>query len=768
MAVGVPNYPSALDTISTLLEVANDAAATLTIAAGAGDATLTVNSTAAFPTTGSVSIDNEIIFYSGKTANTFTGLTRGADGTVAAAHGAGSIVELRYVAQHHEGLRDTIIQLETKVGVGSGAPPSTAGYMLQTTGGGATGWVLGSYLSSGGGTVTGNVTITRTQPLLMLNHTDTAQYGQLGFSESGGALRGALQFIGSTFATVDRRNGLELQNVQAGGSVSIWTANTERLRVTSGGFVGIGTASPQSTLDVVGSISVRVNQGYFINKRYDAGAVTDRVIDTGYAFDYYLDNATGRVGFRNTPTSVAAGTAIVMQDRLSIMADGRVGIGTTSPTSGYMLHVAGSTRQGSQLIDLTTGSTVYGRLGGITSALDWLGITLNASFNGTNWLLDDTNKVGWFFKLDARSTLQEVAIWHVPAGANPRTNEYPVFIAKSTTTSIQTTDAATNTVVYPLTVAHQSTAAPAAGLGAGIMLQARRSDALLANVAYIAAAWEVPTAGSDKGALVFGTSNNGVSERMRITSDGRVGIGTNNPQTGMQLHLVGHAIIRDVAAPHLHLYSSQSGNTTYGRLHAIVADWIGMHQNMYYSAGTWGLDDTAKSGAGFAANTTSLWAGYATAGANPRTPIFSIWIPTTGSNAGYIGLGNQTNPTSPIHHSTGATLSTGGVWTNAPSWAALKTGIKYVGRASVARLLEWMRTSYRPVRYRYHAEHGRVRHLGFLLDELPASLRNIFTARQRGGGISTKDTEGLLLALVQELARRTYELTETVRQLQAA
>ena len=48
--------------------------------------TITVGSTANFPSTGLILIDNELITYSGKTATDFTGCTRGALGTTAASH----------------------------------------------------------------------------------------------------------------------------------------------------------------------------------------------------------------------------------------------------------------------------------------------------------------------------------------------------------------------------------------------------------------------------------------------------------------------------------------------------------------------------------------------------------------------------------------------------------------------------------------------------------------------------------------------------------
>lgn len=48
--------------------------------------TITVNSTTGFSTTGTILIESELVTYSGKTGTQFTGCTRGANGTAAAAH----------------------------------------------------------------------------------------------------------------------------------------------------------------------------------------------------------------------------------------------------------------------------------------------------------------------------------------------------------------------------------------------------------------------------------------------------------------------------------------------------------------------------------------------------------------------------------------------------------------------------------------------------------------------------------------------------------
>lgn len=59
---------------------------TLGAALGIADTTMTVASTTGFPSSGTLLVDSEQITYTGLTSTTFTGLTRGANGSTAAAH----------------------------------------------------------------------------------------------------------------------------------------------------------------------------------------------------------------------------------------------------------------------------------------------------------------------------------------------------------------------------------------------------------------------------------------------------------------------------------------------------------------------------------------------------------------------------------------------------------------------------------------------------------------------------------------------------------
>jgi len=65
---------------------------TLSVPLGVASTTMTVGSTADFPAAGVLTVDEEIISYTAKTATTFTGLTRGGDDTDPVGHVPGVAV----------------------------------------------------------------------------------------------------------------------------------------------------------------------------------------------------------------------------------------------------------------------------------------------------------------------------------------------------------------------------------------------------------------------------------------------------------------------------------------------------------------------------------------------------------------------------------------------------------------------------------------------------------------------------------------------------
>lgn len=133
MSIGVINFPNSLDAASDLVEATNNAVTTLSTTINSSATTITVASTAGFPDTGILKIEDELIAYTAKTTTSpfeFTVQTspagRGFENTAAAGHAAGSNVELVITARSNNVKNDAIIALENKLGTGDSAPVAPA------------------------------------------------------------------------------------------------------------------------------------------------------------------------------------------------------------------------------------------------------------------------------------------------------------------------------------------------------------------------------------------------------------------------------------------------------------------------------------------------------------------------------------------------------------------------------------------------------------------------------------------------------------------
>jgi hypothetical protein len=172
------------------------------------------------------------------------------------------------------------------------------------------------------------------------------------------------------------------------------TNNSEKMRVLSGGNVGVGTASPSALLEVYGSgsnnsaISMRSPDAYPCTWMFNFGHNNN-----GLLFDTYYVMGTGWISSSNTAnfaiynnpsgnlqfnyaTGVAAGSTITagnMNNAMTITNSGRVGIGTTTPgtkleidgTSGTTLKIVdGNQGAGKVLTSDASGVASWGTVGG--------------------------------------------------------------------------------------------------------------------------------------------------------------------------------------------------------------------------------------------------------------------------------------------------------------------------------------------------------------------------------------------------------------------
>jgi hypothetical protein len=76
-------------------------------------------------------------------------------------------------------------------------------------------------------------------------------------------------------------NNLQIVNQQSAGAITFGTNNTERMRITSAGVVGIGTTAPRGNAEIAGAsprITIYEDDASANNGNWDFGAVTEQFI----------------------------------------------------------------------------------------------------------------------------------------------------------------------------------------------------------------------------------------------------------------------------------------------------------------------------------------------------------------------------------------------------------------------------------------------------------------------------------------------------------
>jgi len=356
----------------------------------------------------------------------------------------------------------------------------------------------------------GNVGIGTTSPLSRLHVSDssggvlylqdsdaTSTYNITSLSNNGGNLSFDTRNSSGVYVSTD----YQIVKDAGGANYQRWfTSATERMRITSAGKVGIGTTAPSAKLEIADSSYVDL-----LNlNRSGVNSIPLRVGDLGsgdVALDIRLPSVNSRVGVRGA-MSIGAGYADGANTGINngLVVQGNVGIGTTSPYQ--KLGVNGNIQIGNQ--GASTGFVI---------------------FNGTNVGL--WNYENGYIRLGTNGVerMQITSAGNVGIGTTAPTARLEVKVDNATiydATSDSGQDDSTATVL----VSNDNTTT---NTFSQIAFHNKGSNRGISRIVSIG----VDTASTD---LAFVTENiNTKAEKMRITSDGNVGIGVTAPQSKLQV-----------------------------------------------------------------------------------------------------------------------------------------------------------------------------------------------------------------------------------------
>ena len=238
-----------------------------------------------------------------------------------------------------------------------------------------------------------------------------------------------IHFTNTAVAIARDGNDLHLHGYNAiifGVSSTNYPTSTERMRITNGGKVGIGTTNPAYKLSVENSLQV-FSSGDTANPKVEGHLlrVTDTANDNpdvehrfvenhslNYGFSWFMDGGNNNFSLRRHENS-ANGTTVFRVNRSNDTAyfAGNLGIGTTAPNDG----------------DLTIGTpklhvAVGGSSGTFNLAARFQSTTTDADNTGTSILINSSNDRGLLIKAGRKDGDREVAYFDVVSSAGNTTN----------------------------------------------------------------------------------------------------------------------------------------------------------------------------------------------------------------------------------------------------------------------------------------------------------------------------------------------------------
>ena len=267
------------------------------------------------------------------------------------------------------------------------------------------------------------------------------------------------------------------------------TNSAERIRIAADGKVGIGTSSPGAKLDIVVpadgytslantfAVSGPNSTGLYVGTHYDGSGGGCDLVARGYS------STLGDFRFVSANGSYASPV-----ERLRIDSSGRVGIGTSSPTENLTIY------------DVTSRLAVTGPSGGSAILLG------NQNSGGVN-------NPAVIFAANGELYFGGGSSW-----SGGGTLDYNMFISDSGNVGIGTTTPGVKVEINDPGTGLRFTNAASGNFSLGLLGGTSSNEAYIFQRA--------------NGPLILGTNN---TERVRIDSSGRVGIGTSSPSYALHV-----------------------------------------------------------------------------------------------------------------------------------------------------------------------------------------------------------------------------------------
>lgn len=307
----------------------------------------------------------------------------------------------------------------------------------------------------------------------------------------------------------------------ASNTLAFSTGSAEAMRITSGGNVGIGTASPMGLLEMQSS----------------AGASAYITSGAANSSSLYLGNS----GNRSLASIQYSSAANVMSftsngsERMRIDAAGNVGIGTSSPS--FSLDVAGNGRFGQAVTMGSSGLVTWNN--GVANTLNLIGATGKSLSLGSNGVadrlfVDTAGNVGIgttspAYKLDVAGPINGTQILLNGTDISANANAWTV-LGGNVYRGTGNVGIGTATPTEKLTVSGNILATGSVTSSTQFLGQANDT------VSTPSFSWtgDLTTGIWRPAASTVALSTAG-TERLRISSTGKVGIGTTNPESSLDI-----------------------------------------------------------------------------------------------------------------------------------------------------------------------------------------------------------------------------------------